>query len=301
MLQAQSSVVAEQDDKDAAKNTVGLSRLYPRVTWLRRVIGHPLNYGQGSRSVPPAAQGAVECASARRKINNGSWQVGRAMPWKGDVHQCACSRAASRLLCILRIFEIGPGEPMTFLVKNRSSSPSRCRMRGRYWAGGGAPAPPAVSSVRTPGPVSATKRTHQLPGTDRPSASGVHWQDHCHHQAEGQFQEYNRTTIMLPRRSVQFRQAILQQQGVVLPLWWPRIQSMTYDGGGGTICFVATTTGPWWFLCATESQKMDPGTIPPFSPWSPFANRPDSGEQTGLPGFRVWSTVPSEPARSTVR
>lgn len=31
--------------------------------------------------------------------------------------------------------------------------------------------PQAVSSVRTPGPVSATKRTHQFPGTDRPGGS----------------------------------------------------------------------------------------------------------------------------------
>lgn len=32
MLHAQLDVVAEKDDRDAAKNTVGLSRLYPRVT-----------------------------------------------------------------------------------------------------------------------------------------------------------------------------------------------------------------------------------------------------------------------------
>lgn len=46
------------------------------------------------------------------------------MPWRGDVRQCACSRAASLLLCILRVFKIGPGEPLMFLLKKRDSSPA---------------------------------------------------------------------------------------------------------------------------------------------------------------------------------
>lgn len=46
------------------------------------------------------------------------------MPWKGDVHQCACSRATSLPLCILRIFKTGPGEPLMFLAEKRNSSPS---------------------------------------------------------------------------------------------------------------------------------------------------------------------------------
>lgn len=133
------------------------------------------------------------------------------MPWNGDVHQCACSRATSLLLCILRIFRIGPGEPLMDVLVEETKQPAQQNVVcAGARPGGGAPAQPAISSVRSP--VSATKRTHQFPGTDQPSGSPVvhsmafqegltnpkHWQDHCHHQAEGQFQNHNCTTIMPP-------------------------------------------------------------------------------------------------------
>lgn len=166
----------------------------------------------------------MECASVRRNINNGRWQVGREMPWEGDVRHCACSRATSLLLCTLRVFKTGPGEPLMFLLKKRNSSPadpaqpiqpSRCRTRGRCWAGGGAPAQPAVSSVRTlqvPSPQRKEPINSQGPTGPadlllsrspwEPDEPRKHWQDHCRHHAEGQFQKHSCTTVMPPWRSV---------------------------------------------------------------------------------------------------
>lgn len=203
------------------------------------------------------------------------------MLWKGDVHQCACSRATSLLLCILRIFKIGPGEPSMFLLKKRNSSPADPAQQMSYaraLLGGGRSTCATRRFFRSHSRSRLRNEKNPSIPRDRPAQ----WISCCHalHESLTNPKSTGKTTVIIrlkasfkntiaPRscfHGAVFKQAILQQQGVVLPHWWSRIQSMTYDGGDGTICFVATTTGPWWFLCETESQKMDPGTIPSFSP-----------------------------------
>lgn len=186
------------------------------------------------------------------------------MPWRGDVRQCACSRAASLLLCILRIFKTGPGEPLMFLLTKRDSSPAdpaQQKSCARALLGGGR----STCATRRFFRSHSRSRLRSEKNPSMPRDRPARWISCCHalHESLTSPKSTGKTTVTI-RLKASCKNTIAPRScfhGAVFE------QSMTYDGGDGTVGFAATTTGPWWFPWETESQKMDPGTIPPFSPW----------------------------------
>lgn len=167
------------------------------------------------------------------------------MPWKGDVHQCACSRATSLPLCILRIFKTGPGEPLMFLAEKRNSSPSPAdpaqqMSYARALRGGGR----STCATRRLFRSHSRSRLRSAKNPSIPRDRPAQWISCCHalHESLTNPKSTGKATVIIrlkasfkntsaPRscfHGAVFKQAALQQQGVVLPRWWSRIQSMTY-------------------------------------------------------------------------